>query len=280
MMIARLTCLVLFAAPPELPADPPANPPTAEDAPIEIRAPEQVQQDVERGEGEVRTPEQVQADAAKVPPPAGGDPLAPPPNPQSPPSEGVYAVGSGPVAPLPPPPPPVPVSAIPKLDWRGVLWLSVRLTVTGPLGGSYPARASVVSLGGAFEGGWRINQIAALGMGLSRQPHEIIRQTHLDQIDIRRGTMSVWDIAFIRMFAPVRGRVDPFIDLGGGMAFVEPAREGEPLDVGGTIRGSLGFDAWLAKNLTIGVSGMYRAAFMRESVGHSIQGALELAVHW
>jgi hypothetical protein len=269
MMIARLTCLILFAGPPELPADsPPVEPPAAadapaEDAPIEIRAPEEVREDV-----------------ANVPPAAGGDPFATPPNPQAHPSEGVYAVGSGPVAPLPPSPPPVPASAIPKLDWRGIMWLSIRLTVTGPIGGDYPARAGVVSVGGAFEGGWRINQIAALGMGLSRQPHEVIRQTSLEQTLVLRGTMTVWDAAFIRLFAPVRGRVDPFIDLGGGMAFLEPAREGERLDVGGTVRGSLGFDVWLAKNLTFGVSGMYRAAFMRESVGHSIQGALEIAAHW
>jgi hypothetical protein len=267
-MIAWLTCVCLytFAPPPELPPEGPSEAPV--EAPVEAPI-------------EVPAPEDVQRDAAEQAPAAGGDPFAKPPSPEARPSEGVYAVGSGPVTPLPPPPPPVPVSAIPKLDWRGVLWLSLRLTVTGPIGGSYPAKPGVVSLGGALEGGWRINQIAGLGMSLSRQPHEVIRQTALDDVSVvQRGTMSVWDVAFVRLFAPVRGRVDPFLDVGGGMAFLEPAREGEPLDVGGTVRASLGFDAWVAKNLTIGVSGLYRVGFLRDSIGHSVGGAVEIAAHW
>jgi hypothetical protein len=273
-MIAWLTCLVL-SAPPELP---PETPPPSDDAAIEVRAPETVQQDVEAGQGDLPTPEQVQA---QPPPQPSGDPAAKPPSPQSRPSEGVYAVGSGPVTPLPPPPAPVPITAIPKLDWRGVIWVSVRVTVTGPIGGTYPAKPSVVSLGGGVEGGWRINQVAALGTGVYRQPHEVIRQTGFDNQDIvKRGTMTFWDTAFIRLFAPVRGRVDPFLDLGGGLAFLEPAREGEPMDIGGMARGSVGFDAWLAKNVTLGVSGMYRATFLRDSIGHSVGGAIDFAVHW
>jgi hypothetical protein len=257
-MIAWLTCLSLFG-PPELPSEP-SSP---AEAPIEVEpAPEP-------------------APLAPAAPTPEGDPAASPPSPQARPSEGVYAVGSGPVTPLPPPPPPVPASAIPKFDWRGVMWLSVRLTVTGPIAGNYPARPSVVSLGGAVEGGWRINQIAALGLGLARQPHEVIRQTGPgDVTTVRRGTMTVWDVAFVRLFAPVRGRVDPFLDVGGGMAFLEPAREGEPLEIAGTARGSVGIDVWVSKNLTLGVSGLYRAAFLRESIGHSVQGAIEIAVHW
>ncbi|MFV8756417.1 hypothetical protein ACNOYE_38200 [Nannocystaceae bacterium ST9] len=268
--------LFVLAGPPELPADPPPDP----DAPIEVRAPEQVQQDVEQGEGTIATPEQVREQAAGKPIAEGGDPLATPPNPKAHPSEGVYAVGSGPVAPLPPPPPPVPSSAIQKFDWRGVMWLSVRLTVTGPLGGNYPARTGVVALGGGLEGGWRINQIAGLGLGLYRQPHEVIKTRAFEETVLRRGTMSNWDVAFLRLFAPVRGRVDPYVDLGGGLAFLEPAREGEPLDIGGTLRAGLGFDAWIAKNLTFGVSGLYRASFMSDSIGHAVQGAIDLSVHW
>jgi hypothetical protein len=271
-MIAWLTCLTLLA-PPELPPEPePSEPAIEVTAPApEAGPPPEV----------VPTPEQVRADAAQTPPSAGGDPFAKPPSPQARPSEGVYAVGSGPVTPLPAPPPPVPVSAIPKFDWRGIGWLSLRLTVTGPIGGSYPARTSVVSLGGAVEGGWRINQIVGLGLGLSRQPHEVIRQTGFDDSSIvRRGTLTSWDIAFVRLFAPVRGRVDPFLDLGGGMAFLDPAREGEPFEYGGMARGSVGFDAWVAKNLTIGASGLYRATFLRDSIGHAVQGAVELALHW
>ena len=88
------------------------------------------------------------------------------------------------------------------------------------------------------------------------------------------------DFAFVRLFAPVRGRVDPFVDLGGGMVFLESARPGLPLDVGGSLRASVGFDAWLTKTITLGISGLYRAVFVGDSIGHTIQGAVELAVHF
>jgi len=282
-MTSLALALHLLAGPPELPPELPPEPPpepVAETAPIEVRAPEQVQSDAERGAAALPTPEQVRDNAGERPTSAGGDPFAPPPNPKAHPSEGVYAVGSGPIAPLPAPPPPVPISTIPKLDWRGTAWLSFRLTVTGPIGGAYPAKPSVVSLGGAVEGGWRINQLVGVGIGLARQPNEIIRQTVLDQTVVRRGNMNVWDFAFVRLFAPVRGRVDPFVDLGGGMVFLESARPGLPLDVGGSLRASVGFDAWLTKTITLGISGLYRAVFVGDSIGHTIQGAVELAVHF
>src|SRR5689334_8735934 len=83
-------------------------------------------------------------------PPAQGP--AQPPDPRARPSEGVYAVGSSGVAPLPPAPPPVDPSTIPRSDWRGVGWVAARLVVTGPIYGEVPGRPTVISLGGAIEG--------------------------------------------------------------------------------------------------------------------------------
>jgi hypothetical protein len=203
------------------------------------------------------------------------------PNPHAHPSEGVYAVGSSGVAPLPPAPPPVDPKTIPRGDWRGTAWLAVRLHVTGPIAGQTPGRPTVISLGGGAEGGWRIRQWVALGAGFSRQPHEIYREDipEFGTVINRRGYMSAWDVAFLRFYAPVRGRIDPFVDVGGGLSFYDPARN-RPTYVGGTVRASVGFDAWIARNLTLGVAGIYRMNLIDGSIGHGWQAALEFGVHW
>jgi hypothetical protein len=203
------------------------------------------------------------------------------PDPHARPSEGVYAVGSSGVAPLPPAPPPVSPSTIPRGSWRGIGWLAIRMHVTGPIAGETPGRPTVISLGGGAEGGWRIRQWVGIGAGFARQPHEVYRADVPDApatID-RRGYMTNWDIAFVRLYAPVPGRVDPYIDVGGGLAFFDPARDRASL-VGGAVRGSIGLDVWITRSVTLGLAGLYRANFVDETVGHAWQGALELAVHW
>jgi hypothetical protein len=206
---------------------------------------------------------------------------AQPPDPKARPSEGVYAVGSSGVAPLPPAPPPVDPKTIQRGGWRGVGWLSLRVLASGPIYGTPPGRPTVISLGGGAEGGWRIRQWIGIGAGFTRQPHELYRQDLPDAPAVltRRGYMTAWDIAFVRLYAPVRGRVDPFIDVGGGMTFFDPARERASV-AGGTVRASVGFDAWITRQLTLGVTGIYRVNFVDESIGHAWQAAIELGVHW
>jgi hypothetical protein len=204
-----------------------------------------------------------------------------PPDPRARPSEGVYAIGSSGVAPLPPAPPPVSPSTIRRDSWRGVGWLSVRLHVAGPIAGDTPGRPTVISIGGGAEGGWRIRQWVALGMGFSRQPHESYRAQLLDQSGLtnRNGYMTAWDLAFLRLYAPVRGRVDPFIEVGGGLAFFDTARN-RATRLGATVRTSVGFEAWVTRSVTLGVSGIYRANFLDETIGHVWQAGLDLGVHW
>lgn len=294
-MIASLI-LACLSAPPELPAEPepiavpaPAEDASEQDQPATVPTPAEVQDAAEQGQGPVPQPEQVRDDAeagqGAVPPPAVSSPPQPPsttpPNPRARPSEGVHAVGSSGVTPLPPPPPPVPPSSIARGRWSGVGWLSVRLLVGGPIAGAPPARPTVISLGGGAEGGWRIRQSIALGSGFTRQPHELYRE-ELPDVPATvsyRGYMSAWDIAFVRLYAPVRGRVDPFIDVGGGLAFFDPARD-RPLLVGGTVRASAGFEAWVARNLTLGITGIYRANFVDETIGHAWQAAVDFGIHW
>ena len=226
------------------------------------------------------------ADVQIVPPPAGGQdaeagPIPQPPDPNAPPSEGVRAVGSSGIAPLPPPPAPVPPETIPRGSWRGVGWLAIRLHVGGPIAGVAPARPTVISLGGGAEGGWRIRQWIALGSGFSRQAHEVYRENvpQADAVASFRGYMTAWDVAIVRLYAPVRGRIDPFIDLGGGLSFFDPARD-RASQVGATIRASAGFEAWITRRMTLGLSGIYRANFVDETTGHVWQAAVDLGIHW
>jgi hypothetical protein len=290
-MILRFVCGGLLAltldGPPELPPEPePVVAPEPE--PVVAPAPEpEVEPEVEPAppeavpapEGEpivVPAPEAVQSAAA------GTGPVQPahPPNPHARPSEGVYAVGSSGVAPLPPPPPPVPSSTISKGSWRGVGWLSARLHVAGPISGEVPARPTVIALGGGAEGGWRIRQWVALGSSFSRQPHEVYREQIPDApLVTSRGFMTAWDVAFLRLYAPVRGRVDPFIDVGGGLSFFDPARD-QPLVIGGTARVSAGLEFWITHSLTLGLVGIYRFNTVDDARGHVWQAAIDVGIHW
>ncbi|HLT38537.1 MAG TPA: hypothetical protein VK034_19755 [Enhygromyxa sp.] len=280
-MIVSATFALLMLGPaepaPSVEPAPPTASPEPSPEPIVVPAPEQVQDAAESGAGPVPPPEQVR-DQSQLQP--GQQPPAPP-NPRARPSEGVYAVGSSGVAPLPAPPPPVSPEAITRGRWSGFGWLSVRLLVSGPIAGHPPARPTVISLGGGAEGGWRIRQWIGLGAAFTRQPHEVYREDVPDAPAVvdYRGYMSVWDVAFVRLFAPVRGRVDPFLDVGGGLAFFDPARN-RPTLVGGSVRAAVGFEAWVGRNLTLGLSGIYRANFVDDTVGHGWQAAIDFGVHW
>ena len=98
---------------------------------------------------------------------------------------------------------------------------SARLAVSGPIFGDPPGRATVIGLGGGAEGGWRIRQWVGLGAAFSRQPHEV---AEIEGVR-RRGYLTAWDIAFVRLYAPIRGRVDPYVDLGGGLTFHDVGKE-------------------------------------------------------
>jgi len=204
-----------------------------------------------------------------------------PPNPKAGPSEGVYAVGSSGVAPLPPPPPPVSPSTIARGSWRGIGWLAVSLHGTGPVAGMSPARPSLISLGGGVEGGWRIRQWLALGAAFGRQPHELYREYDPELLATfsYRGFMSALDVAFVRVYAPIRGRFDPYIDVGGGLSFFNPARD-RPNEIGATVRAGAGFDIWVSRTMTLGASGIYRVNFIDTTVGQAWQAALNIGLHW
>lgn len=219
-------------------------------------------------------------------PPPGADPNAPPPKP-GPPPEGVAAVGGGTQAPLPAPPPPVDPSSIARGPWRGMGWIALRLTIGGPLGGAeYPSASRVVAFGGAGEVGWRINNLLGVAVGLARRPHDqstrtiVDPQTDLEYRVVENGSITQLDFAIARVHWPLDGRLQPYVDAGGGMAIVEPPDPTEDVILGGTIRGSAGFDAWVARTVTLGAGVQYRANLYSGGTGHHLGGYFELGLHW
>lgn len=222
--------------------------------------------------------------ATAAPPP---DPQAPPPTPGPPPG-GAEAVGGTETAPLPPPPTPVNPSRIQQGPWRGKAWIGVKVTVTGPLGtgpGPY-ANPTVLSWGGLLEGGWRINNLFAVGASISRHPHQqrktVVRDPfdELEYTTVYTGRLLPVDV-FARAYAPVFGRFQPYIDVGGGIALITPPLPQDANRAAGVARGSVGLDIWLARNFTINASVLYRfIGAGGADIGHSLSGHAGVGIHF
>ena len=229
-------------------------------------------------------------------------PGAPPPTPYAAPGAPPVApragfdLGGQSVAPLPPPPPPVNPGKIRREPWRGRYWLSFRMVVNGPLGGDRPARPGVLGIGGGADFGWRVNNLLGLGMGLSGHYHGRTRKREVGTQDFRTTNdgMLYWDALFARVFLPLKRRFQPYVEVGGGLARLKlqtpdaasggTTRQGH---YGGQLRAGLGLEGWISTNVTLGVSGIYRFNAFRDlpgrsgwTVGHGMQGAIELGFHW
>jgi hypothetical protein len=216
---------------------------------------------------------------------------APYPTPGAPPSKPTgFDLGGQQMTPLPPPPPPLDASRIRHEPWRGRWWIGLRAGITGPIGGDVPARPNLLTLGGGFDVGWRINNVIGLGMGLSGAIHNRV-VVALDPGDPLKtqltGRMLYWDALFARFHLPVKRRFQPYIEAGGGLARLARADIGASgKSFGGQLRGAIGFDGWVSRTITIGVSAVYRLNALRDpvgggwSVGHALQGIVELGLHW
>lgn len=228
--------------------------------------------------------------AAQAPAAGPAPAAAPAPAPESgaarPPT---FDWGGRQVEPLPPPPPPVDPATIKVDPWRGRFWFAPRLLLTGPIGGDKPARPTLLTIGGGLDFGVRLSNRWGLGLGLSGQTHTSIRATIPGTTDktIRNGGMFFFDPLFVRMYF-LKKRFQPLIEFGAGYA-----RARMPLgDIhhGAQIRAGIGFDGWVSSQVTIGFTTVYRmiALSMPQdgitpahwSIGHALQGALQLGFHW
>ncbi|MEE9383266.1 MAG: hypothetical protein V3V08_07615 [Nannocystaceae bacterium] len=188
-------------------------------------------------------------------------------------------------APLPPPPPHADPSTIRRGPWRGVGWVGFRATMTVPLGGELPAKGDVAASGGGVEMGWRIRNLIGVGGGLSRTTHQRSETQYHDPVV--GGTVTEYAYGFLtyldlmsRLYVPLDGRVQPYIDVGGGVAWLEPSDPEVLAIIGGQGKAGIGLDAWIARNLTFGGGLTYRITSLDGAVGHSAHGHLQFGIHW
>lgn len=272
-LIIGLAVVAQAPAPePAAPAEPvTAEPVTAEPAPGEAGVP-------------VAPPPAAPPTPAAAPAPVPAP--APAPEAGKPPQ---FDLGGRSVEPLPPPTAPVDPSTIKVDPWRGRFFFAMRLLMTGPIGGDKPARPTLLALGGGIDFGVRLNNRLGLGLGLSGQTHTQVRMTVPGTTDkaVRNGGVFFFDPLFARVYF-LKKRFQPLVELGGGYARVRHPIGG--ILHGAQIRAGLGFDGWVSSQVTIGFTTVYRliALHMPQdgitpphwSIGHALQGALQLGLHW
>ncbi len=193
-------------------------------------------------------------------------------------------LGGQAVAPLPRPPPPLDPAKMRHQPWRGRWWMAFRVSVGGPLAGERPARPTVLSLGAGADVGWRIGNVLGLGMGLSGHVHNRLLLDSGSRIV--SGRMLYWDALFARIHVPVWRRIQPYAEIGGGLArLTRPELEDVRFSAGPQMRGALGLEGWVSPNITLGFSTVYRLQALRDTnqawtLGHAMHGVFEVGLHW
>lgn len=217
-------------------------------------------------------------DATPAPAVAPGDPAP------APPDGAPRATGGWGHVPLPDPPAAQPQAKTERGPFRGRFWLEVSLGLIGPVGGRRPAAGTVLTAvgGGAF--GWRLHRHVGLYTALSSYLHDAETVTFVDEVgnefDERAfGRITMFDLAVLRVALPATARVEPRIDVGGGIG----ARR-RPFDSGaqavGSIRSGVGVDFWLGPTFTLGASLVHRLTLLNDAAGHALFGTADLGVHW
>ncbi|MCY1068308.1 hypothetical protein OV090_26435 [Nannocystis sp. RBIL2] len=183
----------------------------------------------------VATPSATPEAGVPVPPPSATPPPVAPPvsvpptpapstaaasaTPSTPGAAPSFDWGGRQVEPLPAPPTPADPAKIRRDSWRGRFWIAPRLLITGPIGGDKPARPTLLTIGGGFDFGVRLNNRFGFGMGLSGQTHTSIRTTLPGTTDktIKNGGMFFFDPVFVRVYF-LKKRFQPLLEFGVGYA--------------------------------------------------------------
>lgn len=213
------------------------------------------------------------------------EPAGPAALPTAPPKDqpGVGAVGADGFAPLPAPPKPEPAEKVRKGAWRGIGWLDLGLDVAiTPLGRGDDQR--VISLGANLGVGVRLKPAIGLFTSMGTFVNSVERRRHSTSdgaIVVKEdvGRLFVWDVAMLRGFVPVRGRVQPFADVGVGFG-VDRLPFTEERRALGIVRAGVGFDIWLGPTTTLGILATYRLLAAPGDVQHAINFGAALGFHW
>lgn len=229
--------------------------------------------------------------AEATPPTAVDDPPAAPPTevpaeapaplPTSPPHDapGAGAIGSD-EPPLPPAPPPV--ARVPKGGpWYGRGWLELGADLI--FIGHLPHQLRILSAGLSGAGGWRPHPWFGLGTQLSTfisgQEKGLVSEQGAPPAVVKAAVpITAWDTLVLRLFVPLRSRVEPIFDVSSGFAV-----ERSPVSarrVWGSVRVGAGLDVYVAPTMTLGFGVDYRLLARRDDLRHAVGGRLRLGFHF
>jgi hypothetical protein len=165
----------------------------------------------------------------------------------------IGAVGPPGDPPLPPPPPDAPRASVRTGPWRGRGWIGFGLGATlSPL---EQRRDRVLSGGAWLEGGLRLHRHVGLATRLGTYVGSARREDGYDDDGDRVvvtavGRVTTWDVARLRLFFPVRRRLEPWVDVGGGLA-VEHPPFATSRTLWGTSAQAIGLDMAVAPRLSV-----------------------------
>ncbi|MBK8236491.1 MAG: hypothetical protein IPK74_13125 [Deltaproteobacteria bacterium] len=194
------------------------------------------------------------------------------------PAEPPEAVGSD-EPPLPPAPPRA-TGRIRSGGYTGVGWFALRFALEG---GLLPAGRRTLSAGIGFEGGWRphrvfgvLTRFASWGSTVEQR---VVQDDAGDPIAVRdAGILNGWDVLGMRLFVPLRGRIEPSADVSSG--FAVERRPFDPRRTWATVRIGAGVGVWLARTVTLRLEASWRLLARRSELRHYVGGTLGFSVHF
>lgn len=194
------------------------------------------------------------------------------------------AIGGQGMTPLPTPPPPADPGSIETAAWRGQGWFDVRVDVVVPVAGDRPGRGTVVSAAGRGDAGWRLLPFLGLYTSVATFAHDARTETAVDEfgdeVNITGfGRLVMFDLANVRGFVPVEGRVQPWADVGAGVGIYRPPLRGDA-DAAGGAKFALGTDFWVGPTFTLSLGADYRLIVIERSLGHTLSFGLSAGIHW
>ncbi len=202
-----------------------------------------------------------------------------------PPTDEADPAGSSPeLTPLPAAPPREDPSSLRQGSWRGRGWFQIRLDLVAPVAGERPGRGNVTSASGGVQAGWRPLPRLGFGVGLSTFLHDKAAGIAVDSeggsVEVSDfGRLTLFDVGFVRLFVPTRGRVEPRFDLGAVVGIYRAPWADDPKVVAGA-RGGVGADVWLGPTFSLEFSVDPRLIVVDGAAGLTLQAGVGATIHW
>lgn len=184
--------------------------------------------------------------------------------------------------PLPGPPPDVARARVEQGPWFGRGW--VGLALGGSLSPIDRKAGRALALGAYLEGGLRLHRHVGLATRLGTYVGSVGRADGYDANGERvlvtsAGRTTTWDAARLRAILPVRRRLEPWLEVGGGLA-VERPPFASTRRAWGSFVSAVGLGIWVAPRITLQLAVEHRLLPRPGELRQSMAGWLALQVHF